>query len=63
MTYEALREQIAQQFRYAYALGSCDPKECPLCDCFMDDEGRSQIVAMSDHQAAEAIEWVRREYA
>lgn len=63
MTYESLRERVAQQFRFAYQGGACDPKECYACDCNMDDEGRKQIAGLSMNQAEHVINWVRREYS
>lgn len=48
-------EAIAKQFRMAYQLGSCDPSNCPACDCNMDDEGRAQIAGLALQQAQAVI--------
>ena len=61
MTHDPLREQIAQQFRFAMQLGSCDPSACPLCDCNMDDEGRAQIASIANQQADLVIARVRED--
>ena len=53
-----LEEKVAQQFRMTFALGSCDPSNCLLCDCNMDDEGRAQIAGIAMQQAKAVIEWV-----
>lgn len=58
-----LHERVAQQFRFAYQLGSCDPKDCQLCDCFMSDEQRAHLTELASRQATEVIEWVRDESA
>ena len=51
-----IREKIEQQFRMAYQLGACDPSDCPLCDCNMDDVGRQQLAHMAARQADEVME-------
>lgn len=56
---DTLRPMIEEQFRMAYQLGACDPANCLLCDCNMDDEGRGQLSSMAASQTTAVLAALR----
>lgn len=59
MTMDPLLEPVAQQFRMAYQQGTCDPDNCPECDCHLDDVLREMIHSEANRLAAGVIATVR----
>lgn len=52
----SLHSEIAARIRAAAQLWSCDPDDCPECDCGMDDERRKRIHDIAEMDAKDAIE-------
>ena len=46
---------VARQIRAAANLWACDPSNCPLCDCNMDDAGRLQIAGVAQQESERLV--------
>lgn len=55
MSNDSLLESVAQLFRMTYQQGTCDPANCPQCDCHLDDVLRERIHAESERLAQDVI--------
>jgi len=63
MDHDPLLEPVAQQFRLAYRQGTCDPDNCPQCDCNLNDVLREMIHSEANRLAAGVIAKVRADEA
>lgn len=59
MENDPLVEHVSRLFRMAYRQGTCDPDNCSLCDCHLDDALREMIHTESSRLAQEVVVKVR----
>ena len=53
-----IHKAIASRIRCAAQLWSCDPDDCPLCDCNMNDEQRQQLHDLAESDALEIVSMI-----